>query len=136
MMVICRTHYSRPHIQADPALRKPFVHSLQPSKRIRRPAITTFATMTSDKEAITEVLMKYEAALNESSTEKVMELYTPDGVFMPQHNPSAVGAEDVRKAYAGVFQALTLAVKFKVCGTLLAQRSDAFELLFCRPIRR
>ena len=70
--------------------------------------------MDTDKQDITEVLTKYEAALNESSAEMVMELYAPDGVFMPQHNPSAVGAEDVRAAYAGVFQALTLAVKFQV----------------------
>ena len=75
--------------------------------------------MTTDKEAITEVLIKYEAALNEATTEKVMELYAPDGVFMPQHNPSSVGAADVRKAYDGVFQALTLAVKFQVRSRML-----------------
>jgi uncharacterized protein (TIGR02246 family) len=52
--------------------------------------------------------------LNESSTEAVMKLYTPDGVFMPQHFPSSIGAEAVRKAYDAVFSALTLSVKFSV----------------------
>jgi hypothetical protein len=43
-----------------------------------------------------------------------MELYAPDGVFMPQHSPSSEGTEAVKKAYDFVFEMLTLAVKFKV----------------------
>lgn len=43
-----------------------------------------------------------------------MKLYASDGVFMPQHSPSSVGAEAVRKAYEAVFKAITLAVKFNV----------------------
>lgn len=37
-----------------------------------------------------------------------MKLYAPDGVFMPQHFPSSVGADAVRNAYDGVFEAITL----------------------------
>ena len=43
-----------------------------------------------------------------------MKLYAPDGVFMPQHFPSSVGADAVRKAYDGVFAAITLSVKFDI----------------------
>jgi ketosteroid isomerase-like protein len=41
-------------------------------------------------------------------------LYTEDGVFMPQHFPSAVGSSAVRAAYAGVFKAIKLNVKFDI----------------------
>ena len=114
MNVMSRLNYTRSLLTADPAPRKLSVNISHAFYRVRRPIVPAFASMSSDKEAVTEVLMKYEAALNESSTEKVMDLYAPDGVFMPQHNPSAVGAADVRAAYDGVFKALTLAVKFKV----------------------
>src|SRR5260370_26100235 len=43
-----------------------------------------------------------------------MKLYATDGVFMPQHFPSSVGADAVREAYDGVFEAITLKVKFVV----------------------
>jgi ketosteroid isomerase-like protein len=47
-----------------------------------------------------------------------MKLYAADGVFMPQHFPSSVGADAVRKAYVGVFAAITLTVKFKLAEVL------------------
>src|SRR5258708_16026765 len=70
--------------------------------------------MNANEEAVAAVLANYEDALNQSDTEGVMKLYAPDGVFMPQHFPSSVGADSVRKAYDGVFEAITLKVKFVV----------------------
>src|SRR5271155_1287997 len=70
--------------------------------------------MNTDEKAIATLLAKYEDALNRSDTAAVMKLYAPDGVFMPQHFPSSVGADAVRKAYNGVFEAITLKVKFVV----------------------
>ncbi len=70
--------------------------------------------MNSDEEAVAAVLAKYQDALNHSDTAAVMKLYAPDGVFMPQHFPSSVGADAVRKAYDGVFAAITLSVKFDI----------------------
>ncbi len=70
--------------------------------------------MNANEEAVAAVLANYEDALNQSDTEAVMKLYAPDGVFMPQHFPSSVGADAVRKAYDGVFEAITLKVKFVV----------------------
>ena len=70
--------------------------------------------MNTNEQAITAVLAKYQDALNQSDTEAVMKLYASDGVFMPQHFPSSIGAEAVRKAYDGVFAAITLTVKFNI----------------------
>jgi uncharacterized protein (TIGR02246 family) len=70
--------------------------------------------MNANEEAVTAVLANYQDALNQSDTDAVMKLYAPDGVFMPQYFPSSVGADAVRKAYDGVFEAITLKVKFEV----------------------
>jgi uncharacterized protein (TIGR02246 family) len=64
--------------------------------------------------AITATLRSYEAALNASDTNAVMTLYAADGVFMPQHFPSAVGAGNVRAAYDGVFAAIRLKIVFDI----------------------
>jgi uncharacterized protein (TIGR02246 family) len=70
--------------------------------------------MNPNELEVTAVLAKYQDALNQSNTDAVMNLYAPDGVFMPQHFPSSAGADAVRKAYDAVFQAITLTVEFKV----------------------
>ena len=70
--------------------------------------------MNADEQAVAAALADYEQALNASNTAAVMKLYAPDGVFMPQHFPSSIGAEAVRKAYDGVFAAITLTVKFNI----------------------
>ena len=70
--------------------------------------------MNADEQAVAAVLAKYQNALNQSDTDAVMKLYASDGVFMPQHFPSSVGAVAVRKAYDAVFNAITLTVKFNV----------------------
>ena len=67
-----------------------------------------------DTQAITALLKRYEEALNQSDTEAVMRLYTVDGIFMPQHFPSSVGAAAVRQAYDGVFAAIRLTVTFHI----------------------
>jgi uncharacterized protein (TIGR02246 family) len=70
--------------------------------------------MTLGEENVLATLAKYETALNESSTTQVMQLYAPDGVFMPQHSPSSVGTEAIRRAYEAVFNAIKLTVEFDV----------------------
>jgi len=70
--------------------------------------------MTSNEQAVAEVLAAYNAALNSSDTNAVMPLYTDDGVFMPPYSPSAVGSAAVRKAYDAVFAAIRLTVKFNI----------------------
>src|ERR1700739_1869404 len=70
--------------------------------------------MNATTDGVTALLAKYNEALNASSTDAVMPLYTEDSVFMPPYSQSAVGAEAVRKAYDAVFKAITLNVKFTV----------------------
>src|SRR5260370_13874115 len=70
--------------------------------------------MNANEKLVAAVLASYQDALNQSDTEAVMKLYAPDGVFMPQHFPSSVGANAVRQAYDAVFDAITLKVKFDV----------------------
>lgn len=64
--------------------------------------------------AITDTLRRYEVALNASDTGAVVKLYAEDGVFMPQHFPSAVGAAQVQGAYDGVFGTIRLSVAFDI----------------------
>ena len=70
--------------------------------------------MNGDEQAVAAVLGKYQDALNQSDTNAVMKLYASDGVFMPQHFPSSVGADAVRKAYDSVFTTITLSVNFNI----------------------
>jgi uncharacterized protein (TIGR02246 family) len=74
--------------------------------------------MNANEQAVAAVLAEYQDALNQSDTDAVMKLYASDGVFMPQHFPSTVGADAVRKAYLAVFEAITLKVEFKVAEVL------------------
>ena len=74
--------------------------------------------MNANEEAVAAVLAKYQDALNQSDIEAVMKLYASDGVFMPQHSPSSIGADAVRKAYDAVFKTIKLTVKFNVAEVL------------------
>ena len=78
--------------------------------------INTPTTMNTpnDRSAIEALLFTYRGALNASSVEQVMPLYTTDGVFMPTGFPTAVGTEQVRGAYAGVFSAIKLNIEFHI----------------------
>jgi uncharacterized protein (TIGR02246 family) len=70
--------------------------------------------MNADEKAVVDLLMQYQDALNASSTDAVMKLYAPDGVFMGEYAPSCVGADAVRKGYDSVFKAIQLHIKFKL----------------------
>ncbi|VAW62527.1 hypothetical protein MNBD_GAMMA11-1069 [hydrothermal vent metagenome] len=66
------------------------------------------------KADIQRLLNSYQQALNASDENKVIPLYTNDGVFMPSQKPSAVGKMQVKIAYQHVFKALDLTVKFHI----------------------
>ena len=70
--------------------------------------------MNPNENAVASVLKDYQMALNRSDAEAALELYAPDGVFMPQHSRASVGTAAVRKAYEAVFAAITLTVKFEI----------------------
>ena len=70
--------------------------------------------VSKDMDEISVVLNSYQDALNASSTDQAVKLYAPDGVLMAQHSPSAVGTDEVRKAYEEAFASSTLHVKFTI----------------------
>ena len=70
--------------------------------------------LNRDEEAVKAALDAYQDMLNRSDTDAVMTLYAPDGVFMPQHSPSSIGTDAVRRAYEAVFAAITLTVTFRL----------------------
>src|SRR5258705_12193398 len=66
------------------------------------------------KAEIEQLLGRYERALNANDVNGVVQLYTDDGVLMPQETPTVVGIKAVEQFYAGTFQAIDLDLKFKI----------------------
>jgi uncharacterized protein (TIGR02246 family) len=64
------------------------------------------------KQEIESLLMTYKGTLNTSNAEKATSLYTKDGVFMPTGAPSAIGIEQIKKAYDFVFSQIQLNIEF------------------------
>ena len=67
---------------------------------------------TTEKTAIEKLLFSYRDALNTSDVNKVLPLYTNDGVFMPSNAPSAIGQEQVKTSYEFVFKTIQLNIEF------------------------
>jgi uncharacterized protein (TIGR02246 family) len=64
--------------------------------------------------AIKGVLKSYEQALNASDVEGVAQLFTDDAVVLAPNAPSAVGIDDVRATYTGIFQAIDIDLTFEI----------------------
>ena len=71
-------------------------------------------TSAEERQAIEATLLQYEKTLNESDVKGVLDLYAPDGVFMPSGAPSAIGREEIRATYEHVFAAIKLDIKFTI----------------------
>jgi uncharacterized protein (TIGR02246 family) len=99
-----------------------------PDRRIHPPGNIKERSMNTDEEAVADILTQYEKTLNHCDATAALALYAPDGVFMPQHSPSSIGTAAVRKAYDGVFAAITLSVKF----TIAEIRQVAPDWIFAR----
>ena len=69
---------------------------------------------SKEKLAIEKLLFSYRDALNSSDVNKVLPLYTNDGVFMPSNAPSAIGQEQVKVSYEFVFSQIRLNIEFYV----------------------
>ncbi len=89
-------------------------------------AAQALAGAADEVTAISDALMAYEEALNAGDVPGIMRLYAEDGVFMPQHSPSQVGANAVQAAYEGVFSAISLDVAFDVVEIVLTAPDWAF----------
>lgn len=69
---------------------------------------------TIEKQAIEKLLFAYEDALNKSDVNKVLQVYTHDGVFMPTTLPTANGTEQLKESYTNIFNAIQLNIKFTI----------------------
>ena len=65
-----------------------------------------------EKSEIEKLLFDYRDALNSSDVNKVLPLYTNDGVFMPSNAPSAIGQEQIKDSYEFVFKTIQLNIEF------------------------
>lgn len=72
----------------------------------------TTMEQTNEKAAIENMLFAYRDALNASDVNKVLPLYTNDGVFMPSQAPSAIGRDQVKASYEFVFKTIQLNIEF------------------------
>ena len=67
-----------------------------------------------EQSEIKKVLFSYRDALNESNAEKVLSLYTNNGVFMPSSAPTAIGQEQLKGTYEFVFSNIQLNIEFYI----------------------
>lgn len=67
-----------------------------------------------DKLQIERLLTEYKNSLNTSDAALAQSLYAKDGVFMPTGAPSAIGSENIRKAYEFVFSQIQLNIEFYI----------------------
>lgn len=67
-----------------------------------------------EKSAIEKLLFSYRDALNTSDVNKVLPLYTNDGIFMPSNAPSAIGQEQIKGSYEFVFKTIQLNIEFYI----------------------
>jgi uncharacterized protein (TIGR02246 family) len=67
---------------------------------------------STEKSAIEKLLFSYRDALNTSDVNKVLPLYTNDGVFMASNAPSAIGQEQIKGSYEFVFKTIQLNIEF------------------------
>jgi uncharacterized protein (TIGR02246 family) len=71
-------------------------------------------TSSNDRAAIEALIQAYGDALNASDANKVVELYTTNGVLMANAAPTAEGAEAVKATYQYVFENFTYTLQFTV----------------------
>jgi ketosteroid isomerase-like protein len=63
---------------------------------------------------ITNLLKRYEEALNSSNAQAALALYGSDPIVMPQGAPAFIGREEVQKIYNHFFEVLKLNVIFTI----------------------
>jgi ketosteroid isomerase-like protein len=67
-----------------------------------------------DESAIEKTIFSYQDALNASDVNKVVELYTKNGVLMANSAPTAEGAEQVKGTYQYVFDNFSYTLQFSI----------------------
>lgn len=68
----------------------------------------------TDKQSIENLINEYGEAIKSASVEKVLAVFTKDGVLMAPGAPTATGQEQLKGTYEYVFGALKLDLKFTI----------------------
>jgi uncharacterized protein (TIGR02246 family) len=76
--------------------------------------LATVGAQNAAEKQIHALLANYETSLNAGDANRIEQLYTEDGVFMPAGFPTASGRPAVRGAYVGVFKNIRIAIHFTV----------------------
>jgi len=74
-------------------------------------AITFHPAIANDRVEIKKLISKYGQAINASDTQAMISLFTKDGVFIPANLPTAIGLNEIEKAYDHEFKALDLEIE-------------------------
>jgi uncharacterized protein (TIGR02246 family) len=83
-----------------------------PGGKTNKPFKKPTKMTTTETTAIEQMLLSYRDALNASDVNKVLTLYTRDGVFMPTNAPTAKGTEELKGSYEFVFKTIQLNIEF------------------------
>jgi uncharacterized protein (TIGR02246 family) len=68
----------------------------------------------TDKQAIEKLINEYGDAIKSASVEKVLAVFTKDGVLMAPGAPTATGQDQLKGTYEFVFGAIKLDLKFTI----------------------
>lgn len=85
------------------------------------------AAATQEAYAVLKALLaSYNDALNGSDTDKVLSLYTKDGIFMAPFSPSSIGSDAIREAYDRVFTTRRFDVAFHLQELVVLSPDSAY----------
>lgn len=87
-------------------------------------SITAHA-QSNQKADIEKLIYAYRDALNASDVNRVVALYTPDGVLLPNAAPTAVGMDQVKGTYQYVFDNFKYNLDFTI-GEIVINGNTAF----------
>jgi uncharacterized protein (TIGR02246 family) len=76
--------------------------------------------MNTEKQAIENLLLSYNNAINKSDTTELLSLFSEDGMLMPQKAPIAKGQEQLKAAYTFLFDTFQLNVTFSIAEIIIS----------------
>lgn len=81
---------------------------------------------TAQVKPATELLRRYEAALNAAEVDAIVALYADDGIFMAQHRSPAIGRAQVEAAYREILGMIRLDIEFEIDEVVVVSETVAY----------
>lgn len=88
--------------------------------------ILSLLVSSAEGEAVAALLHAYGAALNAANVDKMLDLYTADGVILPPHFTPSAGQQALRETYLRIFQTIHLSIKFAIDEIVIMSPEWAF----------